>query len=163
MTTNVGILLRATLVLLLVVAPASAEESGAIPKSFVASIGGFLGISYRIELREGGVLDYNATERGGREVQHLRITPAAADWRAFRAALDALEVWQWQPDFSNPGVSDGTQWSLDIAYADRVLKSRGSNNYPDSAGRPNGEPAMTPAFLRYLAAVEKLAGGHSFK
>ncbi|HEY8835624.1 MAG TPA: hypothetical protein VIM09_08570, partial [Chthoniobacterales bacterium] len=57
---------------------------------------------------------------------------------------------------------DGTQWMLDIVYADHSLTAHGDNNYPDATGKPNGSPEPTEAFNRYLAAIKKLIGGKSF-
>ena len=36
-------------------------------------------------------------------------------------------------------------------------------NIQDDKGKANGQPQLTPAFARYLAAVEKLLGGKTFK
>ncbi len=128
----------------------SAEDAASAPTKFKASIGGFMGSSYQVDLRADGALDYWASGRGEGMAEHVTIRPTAADWRAFRATLDALGVWKWQPEYLNESVMDGTQWSLEIAFTDHVMASHGSNKYPADFGR-------------YLAAVEKLLGGVSFK
>ena len=157
-------LLGAALFFFLAVSAQTADKSPpSMPKRFKAFIGGFLGASYRIELRDDGILECKNSGRRSGDAEHTKIKPTLAEWREFRAALDALNVWKWQPEFSSNGVADGTQWSLDIAYADRALTSQGSNNYPDAHGKPNRKPEMTPAFSGYLAAVRKLTGGRSFE
>jgi hypothetical protein len=133
-----------------------------IPKHFSASIGGFLGSSYQLELH-GDTLTYTASGRGHRDSQRTTITPTPAQWREFREALDALKIWQWRADYPTNGTVDGTQWVLDIAYADHALKTHGSNCYPDSTGKPNGAPEPTKAFNLYLAAIRKLTGGRTFQ
>jgi hypothetical protein len=133
-----------------------------VPERFSAYIGGFMGASYGIELR-AGTLTYTSSDRGRRNTSHARITPTAAEWREFRQTLDALKVWQWRADYPSQGTLDGTQWSLDIAYADHTVKCRGNNSYPDANGKPNGRPDRTPTFDRYLAAIKKLIGGRSFQ
>jgi hypothetical protein len=140
----------------------SADEPSQIPKHFSASIGGFLGASYELELRDG-ILTYT-TFRGGRSnLTHATVKPNAAQWREFQQVLDGLKVWQWRAEYPNKGVKDGTHWSLDIAYADHSIKSHGVNSYPDSTGRPNGKPEPTKAFKGYVDAVEKLIGGKVFR
>jgi len=65
--------------------------------------------------------------------------------------------------YPSNGVVDGTQWSLDIAYADHKLHTHGDNDYPKDTGEPNRDPQPTKVFNRYLAAVQKLLGGDSFQ
>jgi hypothetical protein len=151
----------AALFLLLATSARPAVEPSAVPTHFVARIGGFLGSTYSVELKDG-TLTYTVSGRGQSNVRHMTITPTEAAWREFRQALDELKVWQWQNDYPRGGVVDGTQWLLEIAYSDRALKSRGDNNYPDAAGKPTGKPEFTPAFNRYLDAIRKLIGGKDF-
>jgi hypothetical protein len=138
----------------------SAGEPSAIPKHFIARIGGFLGSSYSVELKDG-TITYTSSSRGQTNARHA-ITPTGAQWREFRQALDELKVWQWRNDYPRGGVVDGTQWMLDIEYHDHLLKTRGDNNYPDADGKPTGKPEFTAAFNRYLAAIKKLLGGKEF-
>lgn len=161
-------LLVPRLVLLTLLAPVAAvparaaEGDSPAPVHFSASIGGFMGASYTVELRDG-VLTYTSSERGHRNEKQTKLTPTSEEWRAFRKTLDDLEVWQWRADYPNNGTADGTQWSLQIAYLDRTLNTRGDNNYPDARGQPNGKPEPTKVFQRYLAAIRKLIGGGNFE
>lgn len=154
---------RSLAALFLLLAPSAepAGEPSAVPTHFVARIGGFLGSTYSVELKDG-TLSYTASGRGQTNVRHATITPTETAWREFRQTLDDLKVWGWQQDYPRGGVVDGTQWLLEIAYSDRSLKSRGDNNYPDAAGRPTGKPEFTLVFNRYLEAVKKLTGGKEF-
>ena len=140
----------------------TAEPAAAVPEHCVARIGGFMGSSYSVELH-GDTLTYTATEADRRTTRRYEVKPTAAQWREFRQTLDDLGAWHWQKDYPNRGVDDGTQWLLEVQYADHALKTRGDNNYPDEAGRPNGQPQFTTPFNRYLAAVEKLTGGQTFR
>ena len=155
-------LFRFPVILLLFATPViGIDDHSHVPTRFIARIGGFLGASYSVELRDGAVL-YTSSERGLRNQQHATLTPTVAQWREFRQALDELKVWQWRTDYPRQGTVDGTQWMLDIAYDDHSLTARGDNNYPDATGKPNGKPDSTEAFNRYLAAIRKLIGGKSF-
>ena len=148
--------------LLAVVPVMSADESSPIPKQFSVAIGGFFGASYELELH-GGKLAYSASRAGRTNFRRSTITPNAAKWREFRQALDGLKIWQWRANYRNEHVHDGTQWSLEITYADRVMKSHGNNSYPDSRGRPDRNPKPTKTFDDFLHAVEKLIGGKTFR
>jgi hypothetical protein len=153
--------LLVALLLLVATSARPAGETLALPTRFVARIGGFLGSSYSVELKDG-TLVYTASDRGQTNVRHTTITPTDAAWREFRKTLDELKVWQWQNDYPRSGVVDGTQWLFEIAYSDRTLKSQGDNNYPDAAGKPTGKPEFTPFFNRYLGAIKKLIDGKDF-
>jgi hypothetical protein len=152
----------AALFLLATVTMISGADLPPIPKHFSTSIGGFLGSSYQLELH-GETLTYTTFGGGHRDPQRATVTPTPAQWREFREALEGLKVWQWRADYPTNGTMDGTQWALDIAYADRALKTQGSNCYPDSTGKPNGKPEPTEAFNLYLAALRKLTGGKTFQ
>lgn len=155
-------ILRALLRLFAAVPMISAAEPSPVPKDFSTTIGGFLGTSYRLEWH-GGVLTYTTSGGGQSNAKRTDITPSEAQWREFRLALDGLKVWQWRAEYPNDSTRDGTQWSLDITYADRAIKSHGSNCYPEASGKPNGKPEPTKAFQSYLDAVQKLIGGKSFQ
>jgi hypothetical protein len=148
--------------LLMAMPMTSGADLPPIPKHFTASIGGFLGSSYQLEL-QGDTLTYTTSGAGHSNSSRVTVTPTVAQWRDFREALDALKVWQWRADYPTNGTVDGTQWTLDIAYADRALKTHGNNSYPDSTGKPNGTPAPTKAFNLYLAAIQKLTDGKTFQ
>jgi hypothetical protein len=151
----------AVFLLLLAASARPAAEPSAVPTHFVARVGGFLGSTYSVELKDG-TLTYTVSGRGQTNVRHATITPTETDWREFRQTLDELKVWHWQSDYPRGGVVDGTQWLFEIVYSDRALKSRGDNNYPDASGTPTGKPEFTPVFNRYLGAIKKLVGGKDF-
>jgi len=136
-------------------------KSAAVPRIFKARIGGMMGGTYRVELTDGTLV--YSTSRGRKDGDPVKVTPTADQWREFRATLDDLNVWRWNADYMNQQVADGTQWALEIGYADHSLKAAGSNSYPDDNGKPNGKPDTTKAFGRYLAAVKKLLDNRTFK
>ena len=141
---------------------AAAAEPTTVPERFKAFIGGFLGTSYSVELRDG-VLVHRTSGRGRPKPIQTTSRPTPAQWREFRDALDELKAWRWRAEYPTNGTMDGTQWSLEITYADRSLNSHGSNSYPEDDATPNGKPEPTRAFRRYLAAVRKLTGGLAFE
>lgn len=137
-------------------------EPSPVPTRFAAYIGGFAAPSFRIELRHDGTLAYTALDRRQTSTR-ATIRPTTAQWREFRQTLDDLKAWEWHSRYRSEGVVDGTQWSLDIAYADRELKTDGDNGYPDANREPTGKPESTETFKHYLTAVRKLTGGKDFE
>jgi hypothetical protein len=138
----------------------NASEISAIPQRFHTRIGGFLGFTYELQLRDGS-LDYRKSG-GGQNSEHSSVRPTVEQWTEFRRELDAIEIWRWRAQYSNPRVVDGTQWSLDVAYHDRAIKSQGSNEYPGSTPGDGG-PSASEVFTRYLKAVQRLVGGRAFE
>src|SRR5947209_18363800 len=83
-----------------------ADEVSSLPKRFSAHIGGFLGASYGLELKDG-TLTYTNSARAGSRPKEKTITPTAAQWREFHQALDDLNVWQWRSEYSTHGFVEG--------------------------------------------------------
>lgn len=150
------------LALFVAISPAWAAESSFVPGRLDASIGGFLGPTYQVKLH-GRSLTCTKFADGHRHPKSVIVTPTKSQWLEFRRTLDELKIWRWRASYPNPNVSDGTQWSLNIAYADHALKTHGDNSYPDDSGQPNNRPKTTETFQRYLAAIEKLTGGKTFQ
>ena len=86
------------------------------------------------------------------EINHHRINHeefnrqiSSEQWEEFWRVIDEIDAWQWDKDYFNEGVLDGTQWELVI---DRKGKRRrrifGSNDYP-------------PNFKLLIDAINKLA------
>ena len=164
MNTRIGIKLVSAFIIMSEVAFCAtfAAETNTIPQGFRTSIGGLLGTTYSVEFRSG-VLHYSAAD-GLKTNQVVQVTPSAQQWREFRRALDDLDIWQWRTNYPNSrGVRDGAQWSVEVAYSDRSLKTQGNNNFPGRGGKPSGSPAYTKLFSGYTAAVSKLLGGKEFQ
>jgi hypothetical protein len=138
-----------------------AGETSAIPQRFHTRIGGFMGSTYEVQL-EDGRLQYTRFGRGLNS-EPVEVRPTTEQWKEFRHELDAIGVWRWRAQYSTPGVADGTQWSLEVAYADREIRTQGNNNYPGAAPVPSGVPSGSKAFTRYLKAVQQLLGGKVFE
>jgi len=138
-----------------------AGDTDPIPQRFHVRIGGFMGRSYEVQLQDGS-LRYTTFGRG-LSSEPVEIRPTMEQWREFRRELDAIGVWRWRAEYSAPGVADGTQWSLDVAYADRAVKTKGSHHYPEGNPDSFGVSSGSKAFTRYLKAVQQLLGGKAFE
>jgi len=110
------------------------------PSAFVAEMQSGFGAGHvRVELK-GGALFYQS-ERA----RTARIVPSEREWREFRRALDDIGVWSWRPRYER-NVTDAASWSLEIAYADRSVKTGG---YAAGPGK---------AYKRYEYALQRLLG-----
>jgi hypothetical protein len=150
--------------LALVLASAGAPQSrpdAAMPTRFHMALNGMLGAGKGVVL-EKDVLVYTVYGMQGAKQQRREIRPTPEQWRRFREALDAINVWRWRADYPNPGVADGLGWEIEAAYADRKVFAAGTNNFPDDTGRPTGSPKASSAFERLSAAVGELVGDSSF-
>jgi hypothetical protein len=121
------------------------------------SIGGHFGCFHELELRDGK-LRYTVVFEG-KVTNVLEVVPTEGQWEEFRASLDAVHFWEWMAEYPNPGVLDGTSWSVQIEYPDVRNSARGQNNYPLEHGRPSGIPFPTHQFKTFLGAVRQLLGG----
>lgn len=142
--------------------PATAQPiNNAVPETFSAQLGGFMGAtSYQVTL-EGGTLIYRTTSFVNRNVEEPQVTekrvaPTAAQWEQFDAALTKANVWQWQEDYGT-FCCDGTRWQLKLQVNGRQLRSRGVNSYPGAQGEVVND-FFSPPFQRYLKAVSDLVG-----
>jgi hypothetical protein len=117
-------------------------------------LGGFEANGIEIRLSRGRLL-YSKTMGPFPIEPPLIIQPSEDQWRQFWQEVDHIGVWSWAPEYTNPNVLDGTQWSLSLSHAGRKLKSDGSNAYPgtDSIDCPGGGP-----FADFLRAIALLAG-----
>ena len=118
------------------------------PSTFSASIGGYFGNSYSVELR-GERLRYQA-RRDDRTLVDEVLEPTADDWAAFAASLEAARIWSWERSYSTPGVMDGTSWSVSLELDGRHVESSGSNGFPGS-------------FEMLTDAISRLVGGREFR
>jgi len=140
---------------LLVGSSLHAAEPNAAPMKFSAAIGGLLGDSFAVDLSAPDTLIYTHTPRPqGRtpRPERIAVKVTEAQWKKFRAQLDAAKVWTWKADYTNMSILDGTLWKLTADFGDKKIETSGRNAYPAQA-----------QFDAMLAAVEELLGGKDFK
>ena len=124
------------------------------PTVFTASIGGFSGHSFKVELNKDGELVYRQNPNGftewGGTSEDLMVTEDM--WNEFRDRLNSAEVWKWRRRYDDPKIADGTVWELKIEYFNQTIVSSGSNAYPSN-----------DQFNIFLDAVSDLVDGKPFE
>jgi hypothetical protein len=139
------------------------SSTNALPGRLSVSIGGYFGPSYGVK-PENGRLTYLPARRDMGEDRLLvseDISPSADQWREFRAALDRQGVWNCEANYHNPGICDGTSWSLEIAYSDKAIVSGGTNCFPGESGRAISivDLSKDDTFHEFCSVVSALVGG----
>ena len=67
------------------------------------------------------------------EEEKVLIKVSKEEWIKFWRKMDKINVWEWQKDYFNPDIYDGTQWELTVQGNGRgKIKVFGSNAYPDN-------------------------------
>jgi len=146
-------------------APGKQLPSGSVPGKLHLSIGGFVGPFYWVDLQGDSLTyrarRYDAKAKEFKETVKQGIKPSEAQWRQFWKALEEAHTWQWQANYpAPPFIADGTQWSVELDWAGRSVKSTGNNNYP---GKTSLQSPSSELFEKYLAGVKALLGGEDFR
>jgi hypothetical protein len=94
-------------------------------------VGGYFGPNYEIELDfENNKLIW--IEKANLEEIEDSVTKAI-DLDEHNYIIENLKIIKllgWKRSYKDPGVCDGTQWSIDIKSDGKTIHKSGSNNYP---------------------------------
>ena len=115
------------------------------PKSFLFGIGGYLGDTYSVELKDGQLCTsaYGPHDTP-KEPTNPFPKPTESEWQVFWKELDRIGVWDWKEHYTcSELIMDGTSWILEIDYNGKSLKTGGSNAFPSE-------------FRRFEGAMQKL-------
>ena len=124
------------------------------PTSFNFAIGGFHGSAHELRLVHDGELEYKFAANEYEWELPVILKPDRAHWEQFWREIDAVNFWQWQPEYRT-SCCDGTHWSMSAGVSDRSKRSEGSNGFPGSDGSNYPRGGQFDSFLK---AVQKLAG-----
>ena len=132
-----------------------------VPIKFFIQIGGGLDGRNSVELKEGMLL-FQCKERGKIVPEKsFEIRPTREAWTRFIQEINTTKLYRWSKNYPNPGILDGTQWSIDMEIDGRKIHSEGDNSYPtdgNEAKPTKSFPAKSPAFDRLCQAVSHLVG-----
>ena len=120
-------------------------STSSAPERFEYSAGG-LGASMRVTWENGKLLyitnELKYDREGGFRTRIERLHPSPEAWERFWKALDAADVWKWQPSYWGwPPCCDDEGYSVELRHAS--MKSEG--NY-----------ARPPAYDAFCNAVDQL-------
>ena len=124
------------------------------PTQLKFTLGGFTGECHEVEWKQGK-LWYRRADGAYLWQPAVELTPSPEAWTRFWRAMETVGVWQWQANYQNHEICDGTQWSLKLKHPARQVRCEGSNAYPGSPG-PDYSP--TGDFAHFLQALRTLTG-----
>jgi hypothetical protein len=122
-----------------------------IPSKFSASIAGFTGSTFKIELHPPSSIHYTHTIRN-ELIEQATVELNAEHWDSIYTTLEAVGVFNWKERYVRKDTHDGTQWTLDVKFPSREKKIWGDNTYPEY-----GE------FKAFLELMSNVAGGRKFE
>ena len=142
-----------------VAAEADAVKPFLLPAKFHLIIDGYFGPGHEIEWKHR-TLWYRWAELPLLWQPAIELLPGTEAWEKFWQAVESAGVWQWSDNYENPGVLDGTQWSLKLKYQGKSLCCVGSNAFP---GCDQPDYPETCEFGRFIQAVRDLTGMKNIK
>jgi hypothetical protein len=86
---------------------------------------------------------------------HPLPTPSDLQWKSFWLLLDQSGVRNWESEYSNEGVMDGTVWEFKLTAPGLQIETSGSNAYP---GSDSLEPLPGSPFDILTTAIGILVG-----
>jgi hypothetical protein len=93
-------------------------------------VGGFFGTTYVVKIKDN-VLSYR-TYKQGVTSEWQKQTLSAEDIEKLESKFIELDVVNWDKQYINPNIMDGTNWFIQYSSKRIKIKSRGKNKYPDS-------------------------------
>ncbi|MEI6197103.1 MAG: hypothetical protein WCS42_22535 [Verrucomicrobiota bacterium] len=125
-----------------------------LPTQLKFTLGGYLAECHEAEWQRGK-LWYRRAAGAYLWQPAVELTPTPEAWTRFWRTMETVGVWQWQKDYQDNSICDGTQWSLKLHHRERKVRCEGSNAYPGSTG-PDYSP--TGDFAHFLQALRLLTG-----
>jgi hypothetical protein len=119
-----------------------------IPSHLEAWVGGYLGPSYRVELRDGRLV-YEIYEQGYELHSSEEISPTPSQWGRFLNEISQCGVWEWDSRYAGTDSADGTTWYVTVGVGGHDVTSRGLNHYP-------------PGFVDFMRSLRRLLDGRQF-
>lgn len=134
-----------------------------IPTKLVMDIGGIMRPLYSVEFKEN-LVTYKWTDTSQpqtKDIKTLSIRPGKKAWARFIKEINAAKLYRWSKLYMNqPGVMDGTHWTVDMKIDGRKFHSEGYNSYPADGdeAKPANSERSSPPYNRLCEAVSHLTG-----
>lgn len=94
-----------------------------------ASVGGYFGGYYHVTIDLKNLkITWLFNEAGSEETSTRSIRTKTAE--EFIKCLQEINLLNWKGNYIDPGVCDGTQWSVEIITDERIVRKYGSNKFP---------------------------------
>jgi hypothetical protein len=102
-------------------------------KGITAAVGGYFDGYYEVEIDfQSKKLKWNHSGAGAEGYYEKTIRQTTLD--RFIEELKEADFLNWKSKYIEPGVCDGTQWSVEIIKDGRNIKKYGDNKFPEQWG-----------------------------
>ena len=100
-------------------------------KKIEAYVGGYFGSCYQVEIDlENNLVSW--THGGGGEPANMALRNIRlATGEKFVEQLETLDLLNWEAEYVDQGIMDGTQWHVEIVMDGHTIAKHGSNDYPE--------------------------------
>ena len=96
---------------------------------FYFYLGGFTELLYDIHYKGN---QFNVSfDKGSRRLKFYVDSPSKSNWDRFWMFLDDINIWEWEKEYVDKNVLDGTQWEIKFLNSTKKIHSYGSNLYPN--------------------------------
>ena len=96
------------------------------------TVGGFFGGYKTVEIAiVDGTATYKILRNGLLNVDKKK-SPAKKVSEAWLKKLDALKIFEWEKNYFDADILDGTQWELTFKDGEKIYRGSGSNDYPEA-------------------------------
>ncbi|TNV69070.1 hypothetical protein [Trichococcus shcherbakoviae] len=104
-------------------------------KKIEASVGGYFGGYYQVEVDlENNLVSWTHGGEGElEETVHRNIRLATV--KKFLEQLETLDLLNWEAEYIDMSILDGTQWHIEIVMDSHTIAKHGSNCYPEQWGK----------------------------
>lgn len=99
-------------------------------KMIKASVGGFYGGYYDVEIDLENFKTVWSHWGGGHEEETVRKTIRRPTADKLKEQLRSMNLLNWKAKYEEPGVCDGTHWSLKIVTSAKTIRKHGNNKFP---------------------------------
>lgn len=99
-------------------------------KGLKASVGGFFGGYYKVEI-DLAALQVRWSSEGGLESDKAEKSIRRATTDTIIEEMKMVNLLDWKRKYIEPGVMDGTSWSVEIIRDGRNIHKSGSNKFPE--------------------------------
>lgn len=103
-------------------------------KKIEAYVGGYFGSCYQVDVDlEYNLVTWNQGSGGAPiDLAHRNIRLSTA--KKFIEQLETLDLLNWEAEYVDQGIMDGTQWHIEIVMDGHTITKHGSNDYPEQWG-----------------------------
>ena len=91
--------------------------------------GGFGGPFYKI-LYKKKQFEINLGNFSSNKTFYLSCPPKEK-WDQFWVFLENKKIWEWNKEYIDQNILDGTQWEIEFSNSVKKVKSYGSNKFPN--------------------------------